>query len=272
MIDRLTMTTRAHDFLQQHIKIQRASIDSYQFDGYTVWIKKASKRHALWLYQLIGWAMRFLGIEALMPVPNMGGERAISTEVKRLQELAKLGINVPHVLAYTDDGLMLKDIGNAEHPAQQIEGLLQASNDAASCMALFQMTVKTISSVHQRGSWLSEAFARNIMVDQRNQVAFIDFESDPGSYLPPAACYARDWLLFMFSVAQILNRHSTEKQAVDFLWQQLACEPMATQQQVKIACQRLSWLRKLPVQKFGKDGYRLLATAELFKLMSKGMQ
>ncbi|XID75342.1 RIO1 family regulatory kinase/ATPase [Alkanindiges sp. WGS2144] len=259
--------TSAIDFLKQKIKTQQHNIASYTFNGHTVWIKKASRRHPMWLYRLLGWVMRFLGIQALMPVPNLGGAQAISTEVTRLKELAALGIRVPKVLAHYKHGLMLEDVGNHAQPAQHIDALLANAESPSACLELFKLTVRTILEVHQRGAWLSEAFARNILMDESGRLAFIDFEDDPATYMPPVCCYARDWLCFMFSVAARLNHHQIQEVAIDYLKQQLAKEPAATQHLVFTACERLSWLRKLPVQKLGKDGQRLLATAELLNLM-----
>lgn len=77
--------TKAIDFLKANAKTQQCNMASYLFNGKKVWIKKSSKRHSIWLYRPLGWVMRLLGIQALMPVPNLGGNQAISTEIRCLK-------------------------------------------------------------------------------------------------------------------------------------------------------------------------------------------
>ncbi|KAA8733129.1 hypothetical protein F4V57_07820 [Acinetobacter qingfengensis] len=257
----------AQHFLQETLQQQKASIAKYMFNGEKVWIKKAGKHNSIWLYRLVGLGTKILGVDALAPVPSTGGKEAIQTEVKRLKALAEHGINVPKLLAYNDYGLMISDMGNREKSARQLDSTLLRHSTNEETLYYFKKTVDAILDTHKKNMWLSEVFIRNILIDQHNEIGFIDFETDPHDYLNKDHCYARDWIYFMYSVAIRMQKHDLLQATADYLKQAFNQESESTQYALKIACSRLSFLRKLPVQKFGNDGERLLATATLFTLI-----
>ena len=57
-----------------------------------------------------------------------------------------------------------------------------------------------IERVHRSGQYLSQAFARNIIVCNDSQIGFIDFEDDPGRYMPLERCQSRDYLCYLQSL------------------------------------------------------------------------
>ena len=77
---------------------QKANIACYELsDGLVVWIRKAGARNPAWRYALLGMITKPLRLGVLKPVPNLGGEKAIAVEEKRLRELKAAGISVPEV-------------------------------------------------------------------------------------------------------------------------------------------------------------------------------
>lgn len=257
-----------HQFLQTVLPQQQDSIANYQLNDQKVWIKKASKHNSIWLYRLAGLGAKLLGIEALAPVPSTGGKKAIVTEAKRLQNLGEHQINVPQVLASCEYGLMISDLGGERQEARQLDSFLLRQANAAQCWHYFTQTVDALLHTHQRGMWLSEAFIRNIVIDQHDQIGFVDFETEPLDYLDQQSCFARDWIHFIYSVAIRLDKHAQLAPSASYLQQALAQESRKTQDAVYLSCARLSFLHKLPVKYFGKDGQRLAAAAILFRLLT----
>lgn len=256
-------TNAAKQFLQEMLMQQQDSVKCYTFNQQSVWIKKAGSRHSIWLYRAMGTLTSILGVKALTPVPNVGGAKAIQIEAQRLQELAQKHINVPELLAVDSSGLMMSDLGDTHIIPEQYEHILKTSSTPSDCLQAFIQVACAVKQTHQKGAWLSEGFLRNILRDAHQQIAFIDFESDPIHYMDQEYCYARDWLCVMFSSAIYLRQHDLIAQACDHLNAQLQYEPVITRSALLAVAKRINWLNKLPLSKLGKDGERLEAVIQL---------
>lgn len=256
-------SVHAQAFLERNLSHQQNSIQRYQFKGEQVWIKKAGKHHSIWLFKILGFFSHLFRLRALTPVPNTGGQRAISIEAQRLKLLKQKGINVPELLAFNHQGLMLADLGQNLAPSLQLETAFQRSTSAKHCLALYQNTVDALHHVHLKDTWLSEAFLRNMVLDKNQQIAFLDFESDPGHFMNKHLCFARDWLCLIFSSSIYLKKHGVLKQASDYLQHTIKQESLQTYTEVVAVTRILNWLDKLPLHKLGKDGRRLMAVITL---------
>ncbi|MCH7314827.1 lipopolysaccharide kinase InaA family protein [Acinetobacter sp. ANC 3882] len=244
-------------FLESTLKTQQDSIQSYELDSRKVWLKKASERHGLWLYTPLKWLAKIFNLGSITPVPNQGGSTAIQCEFKRIQQLKALGISTPNVLALSKKGILLEDVGSQrQSPVSQLDQKLGSLKDhTEEQFQLFHKAIQSISQLHQQQGYLSEAFARNILVDQNNQFTFIDFETDPQDVLSLHDCYVRDWLLFIFSTAYHFEFEQLE-QASQVLYQALQDEPQVYKDICKVG-KRLNWVLRLNVSKVGNDGKRI---------------
>lgn len=79
-------------FLASHAPHQTALVQRYQWQGHSLWLKRAGPAHPAWRYRALAWVSHWLQVPALQPVPNPGGVQAIATEVQRLQTLAACGL------------------------------------------------------------------------------------------------------------------------------------------------------------------------------------
>ncbi len=238
---------------------QTGNIAAHTLDnGQRVWVRRAGPRNPAWRYRLLGGVARLLRLTVLTPVPNLGGEQGIATEARRLQQLAAAGVAVPPLLAQQPDALMMGNIGQHNllrewhNHAQQPEALLQR----------WQWGLSALAEVHRKRQYLSQAFARNIMYHPPSgELAFIDFEDDPGSVLPLAVCQARDWLCYLHSGALILQQAGILTAAIAAWRQQLASAEPAVADTVGRALRYLRPLRRLRHPRWGKDSLRLAAMA-----------
>ena len=167
-------------FLETTVTTQQDSIQAYELSTGKVWLKKASERHGLWLYTPLKWLAKIFNLGAITPVPNQGGSAAIQCEYHRIQTLNSIGISTSNVLAISEKGILLEDIGS-QHQTQVIQldqALAQCQNDIASKSLLFSQAIQAIQYIHSQKGYLSEAFARNILVDQNHQFKYIN---DDGS-------------------------------------------------------------------------------------------
>lgn len=244
-------------FLESSLTTQKSSIQSYELGTYKVWLKKASERHGLWLYTPLKWLAKIFNLGAMVPVPNQGGSAAIQCEFKRIQQLKSLGISTPNVLAVADKGILIQDLGS-QHDSQvkQLDQTLASrKNNPESQFLLFTQAIDAIQHVHLKGGYLSEAFARNILVDKKNQFSFIDFETDPQEVLSLHDCFVRDWLLFIFSTAYHFE-FAQLAEASQILHKALLAEPQVYKDICKVG-KRLNWVLRFNVSRVGNDGKRI---------------
>lgn len=226
--------------------------------GETVWVRKAGKSIPQWRYTLIGYFAATFRLNALKPVPNPGGRAVIATEAERLQNLEAHGIRVPHLLARTADGIMFTHLGE-----NTLQERIEHEPDDLAC---WQQGLAAIRTVHEHGQYLSEPFARNIIACPDGSTGFIDFEEDPGQYLPFTACESRDYLCYLQSTAIILKQRGHLDAAVRLWHTHTRTLPPAVVRDIQAAIRPLLWMRHLRRPCWGKDPLRLAALAEMMHL------
>jgi hypothetical protein len=260
----------AASFLRQTAASQQVAIARYRTEFGPVWLRKALPHHALWIYAPLRWLARFLRVRALQPVPNPGGTIAVNREAKRLCELASAGIAVPVLLAKQEDALLMTDV-SMEGKSRQLEHALKERDSAQQCLQLFAQAVQSLGRVHAADQYLSQAFARNIMLTQNGSIAFIDFEDDPGEVMALPLCQARDWLCFIFSTAIILEQRNQSVMAVSTLTITISKGSYLAQKALLKACRRLAWIRFLPIAKLGSDGLRVVTAGRCLAALAASL-
>jgi tRNA A-37 threonylcarbamoyl transferase component Bud32 len=168
--------------------------------------------------------------------------------------LAAAGLPVPAVLHQAPDYIALQFL-----PGESLQHGLTQTPDLA--MGLFEQGLLAIRHVHQQGQYLSQAFARNIMVSS-GQLWFIDFEDDPLEVMDVQQAQTRDWLAYLLSTIWMAN---APQEALLQSWQRLFEQLDAnTQNRLVQSCDRLVWLRHLSNQRkpWGRDVITLQALGD----------
>ena len=144
-------------FLETTVTTQHDSIQAYELSTGKVWLKKASERHGLWLYTPLKWLAKIFNLGAIMPVPNQGGSKAIQCEFRRINQLKQLGISTPNVLAISDQGILLEDIGVQRNShVSQLDQLLGSYKDNPEArFSLFTQAIQAISDIHQQHGYFT---------------------------------------------------------------------------------------------------------------------
>ena len=206
-------------YLARQLAVQQFNVASYRLGDEQVWVKKANTPHGMARYRVLGALATLFGLPVLIPVPNLGGHTAIATEVQRLRDLAARGLRVPTVLAAQEDGFIMRHLGR---PAEQtpslgneIEAAVPAGPEAV--LRLWLQGLRAIELVHNQGTCLSQAFARNLVRCPDGVVGYIDFEDDPAAALPLAQCQLRDLLCYAHSTALYLE-DAGALQAANHAW------------------------------------------------------
>lgn len=255
-------------FLQDSVQFQDGSIQSYQIGQMKVWLKKASIRHSTWIYVPLRWLAGFFRLKVLTPIPNYGGHKAIQCEIQRIQSLQALGIATPKLLASSEHGLLIEDAAaNGKQVLQLDQALAQLREHPEQQILLFQAAVDAISTIHTKKSYLSEAFARNILVNEDHQFTFIDFETDPGQVLDLHSCQVRDWLCLIFSTAHLFDQQQLTQASQIFLDKILPSSK--TYLGILKVSHRLRWAQRINFEKLGSDGKRAKKCFLFFKAIEQ---
>jgi len=253
------------EFLRIMLPQQTKAVASHRLGSERVWLKKAGPRHGKFRYHLLAAASGALRLDVLAPVPNPGGEAAIAIEARRLRLLGAAGLRVPAVLAQQPDGLLISDLGESGRPPVVLQERLDqaAAAGPASLLTVWREGLAAISIVHARGTYLSQAFDRNLVQCPDGVIGYIDFEDDPGETLPLAECQARDWLSYLHSTAMLVNAASPHAAAAH--WHAALADASAdVRDRLSLAARRMHWLRHLPAgRRWGRDTQRVRAVAGL---------
>lgn len=227
-----------------------------QDQGTVVWLRKAGPHNPAWRYALLGAVARWLGLDVMRPVPNLGGPKSIATEAQRLRALTAAGVRVPALLAQQDDALLLGNLGT--------HTLLYAIDRDAERGDITHWLhgLHAIADVHQRGTYLSQAFARNMTVDSLGRIGFIDFEDDPAIVLPLSHCQARDWLCYLHSTLLPLRTHGLLPRAQASGREFFTMRDISTQRLLRDTVRPIFWMRHLHHPRWGRDTLRLSALAQ----------
>ena len=226
----------------------------------TLWLKKAAKPPGYWRYRLLAFAAKGLRFPILSTRPPKGWDAAIQLEARRIRELAKAGVRVPEIIACDSDWLVLTDLGVS------LDYLLDNnSEDLTFRQRLMDQTLSTLLQVHQRGQYLSQCFARNVVLDRENhnQVGFIDLEEDPIEFMDLETAQARDILLLLKSTA-----HYFEDDLDGFRHQfigHISEQAPEVRKTLRDTVTRLQWVRSLPARSLlGRDYRRMEAALRAF--------
>lgn len=204
-----------------------------------------------WAHRWLNFLARVAGVPYLKAVPVHGGPQAQAIEVMRLQVLGAAGLPVPRVQHVAPQYFVMDYLGPKDL-AQRLREQGVAAFD------LWEAGLRAVLQVHQRGQYLSQCFARNLLVSERIE-AFIDFEDDPLEAMTLYQAQARDWLAYLHSTLYNLGAPAEQVDAV--LRRVWAEETPEVRHLLRHAAGRLSWLRWFPRnrKRWGKDFVSLQA-------------
>jgi len=227
------------------------------YEGQRIWVKRPAPTRPAGLYRALRLVAWLHGLSVLTPAPRPGGAKGLQLEAARLKSLKQLGIRVPDVLLVNEQYLCLSDL-----PGHDLTHYMQAADTKPLRGEVWKKGLEAILDVHQRGTYISQCFSRNMIASpELASIGFIDFEDDPGLIIDTTHAQARDWLLYLLSTAvwvqTIEDRHSV-------LIETLQQESLAVCRLFWQALHRLTWFRHLPpTRKWGKDAWWLQAAAQL---------
>lgn len=259
-------------FLLDTLPQQQANIAPYTLNTQRVWLKKATKRNSRLAYLPLTLLAKWLSIEALKPVPNLGGEQSVALEAARIKSLSNAGIVVPTILAESPQALLLADVGDKEEPSQTLLDKLLAAKSVNEIDHYLQMSTQALNDVHAKQCYLSEAFARNILIN-KDGIVFIDFETDPGTYHELTNCMVRDWHCFIFSLyGKLSTRDPHIERLTPALLHGLRQSQPEVQERFISTLSRFKRLGRIPFHRLGSDGKKIAVTLNALSILDQQLR
>lgn len=217
-----------------------------------------------WAHRALNLFARLAGVPYLKAVPVHGGARSQAIEVRRLQELHAAGVSVPQVHHVGPDYFVMSYLGSND--------LARALREqGAQAYGLWLAAMEHLLLVHARGQYLSQCFARNIIVSNRFE-GLIDFEDDPLEVMTLEQAQARDWLIYLQST--LWNLALDQERLDAALRSVLERESAPVRAVLRHAAGRLGWLRHLPTNRkiWGKDFVSLQGVAAAMRRLHQPLQ
>ncbi len=204
-----------------------------------------------WPHHVLNTFAWMAGVPYLKAVTVHGGARSQAIEIGRLRALRQAGLAVPEVHHVAADYFVMSYLGSND--------LARALREQGSeAFDLWMAAMDHLLQVHAAGQYLSQCFARNIIVSDTFR-GMIDFEDDPLEVMTLEQAQARDWLIFLQSSLYNLGlEHGRLDKALQSV---LVRELSPIRDVLAHAARRLSWLRYLPTNRkiWGKDFVSLQA-------------
>jgi Lipopolysaccharide kinase (Kdo/WaaP) family len=213
-------------------------------------VKGQRQKRGAWRYRVLALIGRLVRVAAIKPVPVPGGADSQTIELGRLRVMAESAILVPEVLHVAPGYFVMRYLGGSDLAVQLRE-------QGFGAFELWKQAALLIIQVHDASQYLSQCFARNIVVGQQESqhyiAGLIDFEDDPAIVMSPLEAQVRDWLTFLQSTLYSLAAPPHILQPA--LTQLLDRERQEIRQALFAECIRLAWLRHLPASRkpWGKD-------------------
>lgn len=251
-------------FLKTQLAQKDSEVRHFSVPGWPgrVWLKRARARRSTFLYGLLNTFATAARLPWLKASPSAtGGKESSAVELRRLRELRQAGVRVPHVLAHTDGAILMQDAIVSPEPSHSLLHMLVTrfeAGQANAALGYWRQGLQALSELHSKDQYLSQAFARNIVIGAAGEVGFVDFEDDPLEVMDLVDCKVRDLLCYLHSTAWPIAQAGVVPQAQTILaeWMNQCGEP-ERQAFLKVT-RRLRFLGKLPKQRrFGKDVVRV---------------
>jgi len=205
-----------------------------------------------WPHRWLNGLARLAGVPYLKAVPVHGGASSQAIELKRLRALRSARVPVPEVHHVAKDYFVMAYLGSND-----LARLLRERGPGA--FAVWREAMEQLLHVHAQGQYLSQCFARNIIVSDDHFEGLIDFEDDPLEVMNLEEAQTRDWLSYLHSTLFGLALDAKRLDAA--LRPVLERESAPVRALLRHAATRLAWMRWLPTNRaiWGKDFVSLQA-------------
>ncbi len=240
---------------------ERQRISSIEVSGQTFWIKRFNRDDRAF-YKAMHRAVALLPLPpSLRPSPAVDARGAAEREMRKSAQFSQAGFPVPDIV-FSNASMVV-----TRHMGETVDARLNAGRqtDTEAHDALIVRCAETLAAAHAAGLCHGRPHPRDMLLDAKGRLGFMDFEEEPEAAMPLATAQARDcWLLFLV-IADLAIRPETAQAAFE-RYKALAPADVIGQLQhlVRFWHVTLNPVRRLNLSKPGADLRRLLKADTLF--------
>jgi tRNA A-37 threonylcarbamoyl transferase component Bud32 len=245
--------------LEQHVKellshYHKNRAFSTIYNGEKVWVKLPAMGEANFWHIVLKLFFKITKNPLFAPTVVTNPKESLKYEAQKLQQLANTGINVPKVLAQSDDFIVLSDCGT---PLS-----LLINSDKISFIEkkeiLGQLST-TLANMHNIGIYHSRPALRDITYKE-GQVYFMDFEENLENILSQKDAITRDGLIYIHSIYRKVRNQDLVSHALSTYIKNLK-KDLLINLQSEVKKYKFLHLLLENIEKFaGKDAKALLHT------------
>ncbi len=245
--------------LEQHVKKllshhHKNRAFSTVYNGEKVWIKLPAMGESNFWHIVLKLLFKITKNPLLAPTVVTNPKESLKHEAKKLKQLDGLGINVPKVLAQSDDFIVLRDCGT---PLS-----LLINNDTVSLIEKKEILRKlstTLANMHNLGIYHSRPALRDIAYKD-GEVYFMDFEENLEGILSTQDAITRDGLIYIHSIYRKVRNNDLIRYALSTYIKHLN-KNIVSNLQVEVRKYKFLHFLLENIEKFaGKDAKALLHT------------
>lgn len=187
---------------------QKNSLQNYILDnGESVWIRKINKAIPKINYMSLNLLAILFKVPALKSC-YVDPYQSIKDEINIINNLTKNNINTLKILAYNDISIMTLDCSYYfKNPITLYNYFIKSKE---SITKTIKLSIQAILNIHSKNLYLSQAFIKNIMIDENKNFIFFDFEEDSGRVFHIYECQVKDCLFFILSSSYLLKEYLNE--------------------------------------------------------------
>ena len=164
-------------------------VEKFIADGKAVWIKRPEPPRSS-RFVFLHKALERIMPKVLHHTGASGGMEAIQQEATRLRMFESASLPVPKILSLKADGMVLSDTGD------QLRAVLRQNIEKTERYELLERAMESLRSVHNAGQCHGRPFLKDMTIDAKGLLYFIDLEEDPCKRMSFEDAQARDvWLL-----------------------------------------------------------------------------
>ncbi len=191
------MNERLVLFILQKINSIKKDIFCVEFEAKKYWVKRARATKPSKIHQFF---YAFLPFELLIVGEYKTPKDALAHEVKKMQKLRYLGINIPTIIYNCEDFFVLNHTGENLH-----ELFKNGDLSDEEFYVLVNKSLEMLARLHSLNLYHGGAQSRNFTF-KNDEVFMIDFEESFSKNISKENLKFRDFLLYLLSFTKIKNR------------------------------------------------------------------
>lgn len=168
--------------------------------GEKFWIKRHDQNKKKIGHHILGFFTFFIPLKILKPTVANQSADGLIPEAKRMEKFREQGFSVPEIIKSEKDVMVTRHLGEILPKLIEVQPYSEQKK-------LILQAADALLGVHRAGLCHGRPHIKDMVLTERGQIGFLDFEEDPVAVMGLARAQARDIFVFSMSISRFLNAH-----------------------------------------------------------------